>query len=103
MSVDRFSLPQERGKGALAIRDETSQGSIPVIRVRIVSRENGRPLRGARVSLHLFGLSGGVTDEQFTDEGGEARFDYAPAEGVVYVDGNAGYRGFVRGVVEVRS
>lgn len=73
-----------------------------MVTVKVVDRTTGQPVSGARVSLYVSCgiLLGGVTDAEYTDDSGEASFDYDSAS-IVYVNGDEAKRGSFRGLVVV--
>jgi len=74
-----------------------------MITVRVLNRRTGKPVKGARVALAFSGglLPGGVTSAEYTDEYGEANFDYDARSGEVFVNGRTVKRGSLRGLVIV--
>jgi len=72
-----------------------------LVTVKVVDKRTGQPIKGAKVSLYISGfLTGGVTNNEYTDDSGEASFDYDYAS-IVYVNGQEAKRGSIRGLVVV--
>ncbi len=72
-----------------------------MVTVKVVDKHKGQPVKGARVSLYISGfLTGGVTQARYTDDSGEASFDYDSAS-IVYVNGQEAKKGSLRGLVVV--
>ncbi len=72
-----------------------------MVAVKVVWESTGQPVQGSRVAIWLSGFSGGVTNEEYTNDNGEAHFDVDTGQGEVYVDGSTKYKGRVSGRVVV--
>ncbi len=60
---------------------------MPTIRVTVL--RDGEPVSDHRVTLGISGLTGGITNSEYTDSNGIAQFDVEYGEeGEVYVDGS---------------
>ncbi len=68
-----------------------------MVTVKVVWESTGKPVQGSRVAIYLSGFSGGVTNEEYTDNNGEANFEVDPAQGEIYVDGSTKYKGHISG------
>lgn len=66
--------------------------------IKVVSQSTGKPAQHKRVRVSFSGLRG-MTDNQFTDNSGEAHFNSDPGEGEVYVDGKSKFKGKISGRV----
>jgi hypothetical protein len=67
-----------------------------MITVRVFHEYNGEPAKNQKVALGFDGIiSGGVTSYEFTDDRGEVHFDFKPANGTVYVNGNVAFEGYL--------
>jgi hypothetical protein len=54
--------------------------------IRVIEKDTGLPAKGVVVSVALSGFLGStMTRDEFTDQEGEATFDYNPGQGIVYV------------------
>lgn len=69
--------------------------------VQVFYKNTGKPAKSQRVSCSLGGFFGGVTKEQYTNENGEAHFDYDPKSGEVYVNGKTAFKGNISGRVVI--
>jgi hypothetical protein len=74
-----------------------AQGKDSMITIKVVWESTGKPVKDSRVVVWLSGFSGGVSNEEYTDDNGEAHFDIAPAHGEIYVDGSTKYKGLISG------
>jgi hypothetical protein len=74
-----------------------------MITVKVISEYSGEPAKNQKVALYLdYGiLTDGVTSYEYTDTNGEVDFDYKPANGKVYVNGNTVHEGYLSGRVVV--
>ena len=73
-----------------------------MITVKVNWESTGMLVEGKEVALYLKGLlTGGVTEKKWTDSKGEAHFDVAPGDGIVYVSGSKAYEGHLSGRVVV--
>ncbi len=73
-----------------------------MVTVKVISSNTGKPVKGRRVIIGFEGLmSGGMSDEGFTDSSGEVHFNNDPGRGKVYVDHKAVYDGKIEGRVVV--
>lgn len=54
--------------------------------IRVISSSTGKPARSVSVSVSFDGFFGGVTKSVYTDDEGEAEFDYNPGSGKIYVN-----------------
>ena len=60
---------------------------MPTVRVTVF--RDGKPVSGHRVVLEFSGITGGMSDDEYTDSDGVAEFDVEYGqEGTVYVDGS---------------
>ena len=60
-------------------------------------------MKGKKVALGIDALlSGGVTDDKWTDDVGEATFSVKPNYGKVFVSGSMEYEGYLQGTITVR-
>ena len=74
-----------------------------MITVKVVDKRTGKPIKGARVALAFSGfaiLPGCVSKTEYTNEFGEAYFDYDSAS-VVYVNGQTVKEGNIKGLVVI--
>ena len=69
--------------------------------VKVVWKATGKPAKGRRVSVAFDGMFRGVTRDLYTDEDGNADFDYDPGRGTIFVDGTTAYQGRIEGRVVV--
>lgn len=73
-----------------------------MVRVNLISKGSGNPIKGKKVALGMERLIGtGVTHGERTNSDGEARFDVKPGHGKVYVDGSVRCEGHLSGRVVV--
>jgi hypothetical protein len=73
-----------------------------MITIRVISKQSGKPLKGVKVGLG-FGDSifGTYMPGIYTDSNGDAHFNVSPKDGVVYVNGNSNYKGYLSGRIIV--
>ena len=72
-----------------------------MVTVKLVYKDDGKPVKNKKVSIGFDGWTRGITEDVWTDEGGEAHFDADPGDGKVYVDGSTVYKGEIAGRVVV--
>ncbi|MBV6506221.1 MAG: hypothetical protein ILNGONEN_01793 [Syntrophorhabdaceae bacterium] len=72
-----------------------------MVTIKVAWESTGKPVKGSRVAIGLSGFSGGVTNEEYTDDNGEAHFDVDPGQGEVYVDGSKKFKGRVSGRIVI--
>lgn len=65
--------------------------------VKVMDRNSGRPVEGAKVSVVFDGLFRGFAKDQYTDYNGEAHFDNDNGTGTIYVKGRREYEGRLEG------
>lgn len=68
-----------------------------MISVRVVRSSTGKPVQGSRVVIGFEGICRGVSKGYYTDINGEVRFDNAPGDGVIFVDGTQEFQGRIEG------
>ncbi len=68
-----------------------------MVTVKVVWENTGKPVKDSRVAIYLSGFSGGVTNEEYTNDNGEAHFDVDPGQGEIYVDGSTKFKGRISG------
>ena len=69
--------------------------------IQVFTKSDGKPLKDKRVQVFYEGFFRGNTQEQRTDERGEAHFDYDNGRGEVYVNGRWAYEGEIAGRIVV--
>jgi hypothetical protein len=73
-----------------------------MITVKVIWQSSGKPAEGRKVSLGFNALlSGGVTNNEYTNGNGEAHFNTENGEGQVFVDGSTKHKGYLSGRVVV--
>ena len=74
-----------------------------MITVTFYKRSDGKPVKGAKVSIHFGGsLTGTYSDSEYTDAYGEASFDNdAGRSGKIYVNGQEAKSGHISGEEKV--
>ena len=71
-----------------------------MITVRVLDRKTGDPVRDVKVALGFPGMFLMYpTNDEYTDEYGEAHFDHEPGNGVVYINGRKVREGNLQGLV----
>jgi hypothetical protein len=65
--------------------------------IKVVERSSGKPAKSKKVCVGFDGFGRGVTNDEWTDDNGEAHFNYDPDPGEVYVDGRTSYKGNIEG------
>ena len=61
-----------------------------MITVKVVDKSTGKSAKDRKVALQFWD---GVTDIEYTDENGEAHFDFENRNGKVHVDGSIKHEG----------
>ena len=69
--------------------------------IKVVEQSSGRPCPGKKVQVFFDGFFRGHTSSQYTDNEGEAHFDYDNGDGQVFVGNQAVYKGYISGRVIV--
>jgi hypothetical protein len=65
--------------------------------VKVIESSTGRPVEGARVCVGFEGPFRAFTEDEYTDEEGEAHFDNDNGRGTIFVDGDNCYEGRIEG------
>lgn len=65
--------------------------------IKVVDRSSGRPVFGKKVQVFFDGFFRGHTSNEYTDDEGEAHFDYDNGDGKVYVGSEEVYEGYISG------
>ena len=65
--------------------------------IKVVEQSSGRPCSGNKVQVFFDVFFRGHTSSQYTDNEGEAHFDYDNGDGTIYVQGKKVYVGEIRG------
>ena len=70
-----------------------------MITVQVYRKSDGKPVKGAKVSVHFSGLfSGGFTKNVYTESDGQAHFDTDGGRtGTIFVDGKTAKEGNISG------
>lgn len=65
--------------------------------IKVIDSSSGRPCPGKLVQIFFDGFFRGQTRSQYTDNDGEAHFDYDNGKGQVYVGSKMAYEGYIGG------
>jgi hypothetical protein len=66
--------------------------------IKIINQDTGKPIKDTRICVFFDGLFRGHTKDLYTDEEGEAHFDYDNGTGEIFVDGKKLYSGKIKGL-----
>lgn len=69
--------------------------------IKVIDSSTGRPCPDKKVQVFFNGFWRGHTCSQYTDNQGEAHFDYDNGDGEVYVGSKSAYKGHISGRVPV--
>ena len=65
--------------------------------VKVIDRNSGRPVSGKKVQVFFDGFFRDPPNNEYTDDEGEAHFDYDNGDGQVYVGKEVVYKGYISG------
>jgi hypothetical protein len=69
--------------------------------IKLVERNSGQPAKSQRVAVGFDGFGRAVTNDEWTDDNGEAHFDNDNGTGEVYINGKTSYKGEIKGKVVI--
>ncbi|NVO03000.1 MAG: hypothetical protein HXX09_09910 [Bacteroidetes bacterium] len=69
-----------------------------MVSVKVAYLSTGKPAKNQKVSIGFSGLFRGFSETAYTNYDGEAHFDNDPGDGIIYINGNPLFKGFVAGM-----